>query len=320
MALIEKPLLTIAIPTYNRSNLLVRNLDSIIASIRGFEKNVEIIISDNNSSDDTELVVIPYLQFEFIKYFKNSENINFNFNYIKIIDKYADGLFCWIIGDDDFLREGSIEFVVELLKNNLKVSFFSLAYDVEWSKESISSCTKYDSSKLSIYDNYGLLLENLSTSGNIFNGFISASIFNTELIKKTNKGFVSKNSFDLPHHNMFPHSCYFALTLNDKNCVIVNEILFYANINDSKGWEGALSQIYLVVFPYIYKYHLDLSYCEKNLAKQKEQIYINGISFLFKNLLSVKHLAFKFHFLKFAIKDCNFFDILLKRLFNYFFK
>ena len=72
----EKPLLSIFIPTYNRSKYLKRSLDSIIIQDEFLDGRVEIVISDNASTDDTEEVVKPYLEkYTNIYYSKNTENV-----------------------------------------------------------------------------------------------------------------------------------------------------------------------------------------------------------------------------------------------------
>ena len=47
--------ITILIPTYNREELLNKNLESI--SSQDFKGKINCIISDNNSQDDTETIV-----------------------------------------------------------------------------------------------------------------------------------------------------------------------------------------------------------------------------------------------------------------------
>jgi len=53
-----KPFFSIIITTYNRRNILKRALDSLI---RQTEKDWEAIIVDDESTDDTQLLVLPYL-------------------------------------------------------------------------------------------------------------------------------------------------------------------------------------------------------------------------------------------------------------------
>ena len=52
----KQPLLSICIPTYNRAEYLVGALENIISD-PAFDERVEIVISDNASTDDTENVV-----------------------------------------------------------------------------------------------------------------------------------------------------------------------------------------------------------------------------------------------------------------------
>lgn len=72
----EKPLLSICIPTYNRSKYLKRSLDSIVIQDEFLNGIVEVVVSDNASTDDTEEVVKPYLEkYTNIYYSKNTENV-----------------------------------------------------------------------------------------------------------------------------------------------------------------------------------------------------------------------------------------------------
>ena len=50
-------LLTIAVPTYNRAELLNKQLAWLAKSIKGYESECEIIISDNCSEDNTQEIV-----------------------------------------------------------------------------------------------------------------------------------------------------------------------------------------------------------------------------------------------------------------------
>ena len=73
-------LVTIAIPTYNRAdNYLKQALSSALVQTY---RNIEIIVSDNCSTDNTESVVKNFKDSR-IRYFKQKKNIgpykNFNF-------------------------------------------------------------------------------------------------------------------------------------------------------------------------------------------------------------------------------------------------
>jgi glycosyltransferase involved in cell wall biosynthesis len=70
-----KPKLSICIPTYNRAQTLRETIDSILPQILG-NFNIEILISDNASTDDTPSIVCEYqLQNRSIISFTHTEKI-----------------------------------------------------------------------------------------------------------------------------------------------------------------------------------------------------------------------------------------------------
>ena len=71
----NKILLSICIPTYNREKCLQQCLDSIVNQ-KAFNANIEIVISDNASSDNTDELVKKYQEkYTNISYKKNKENL-----------------------------------------------------------------------------------------------------------------------------------------------------------------------------------------------------------------------------------------------------
>ncbi|RRF89578.1 MAG: glycosyltransferase, partial [Coriobacteriaceae bacterium] len=72
----RKPLISICIPTFNRAHCLPITLDTLIHQPEFEQGLVEIVISDNASSDNTEEVGRYYSDnFSMIRYFKNDMNI-----------------------------------------------------------------------------------------------------------------------------------------------------------------------------------------------------------------------------------------------------
>ena len=70
----EKPLLSICIPTYNRAEYLAKSLDSLI--VQPEFSQIEVVISDNASTDNTEEVCKHYREkYPNIVYYRNQENI-----------------------------------------------------------------------------------------------------------------------------------------------------------------------------------------------------------------------------------------------------
>jgi glycosyltransferase involved in cell wall biosynthesis len=50
-------LLSIAIPTYNGSNYIEDTLESIVPQILSYSRNVDVVISDNASEDETKDII-----------------------------------------------------------------------------------------------------------------------------------------------------------------------------------------------------------------------------------------------------------------------
>lgn len=99
------PLISICIPVFNGGDLIYRALESCVHQTY---KKIEIIIADNNSSDDTEEVVKKYIaRDKRIKYFKQNENIGPTKNFLSAFE-FASGDFIQLLAHDDWLSRGYI--------------------------------------------------------------------------------------------------------------------------------------------------------------------------------------------------------------------
>jgi len=111
---IGKPILTIAIPTYNRSKYLSQLLHSLAEQIRNDDR-VALLISDNASTDDTAAVVEEQVRCGVdLEYVRNAENIGPDANFLQCYE-LARTKYVWIIGDDDLLRPGAVPRILDLL-------------------------------------------------------------------------------------------------------------------------------------------------------------------------------------------------------------
>jgi|GEM_PF-1802767 len=119
-----KPVISFTIPTWNRANELRECLDSIIPQILESNEKIEIVISDNASTDNTSEVVKEYLEkYDFLKYFKNSENLGFDLNLISAVEK-ASGDYVWLFSDDDWLADGGLNEIINII-NKCRPCFIS---------------------------------------------------------------------------------------------------------------------------------------------------------------------------------------------------
>jgi glycosyltransferase involved in cell wall biosynthesis len=118
--MIEKKLLSICIPTFNRVEFLQYNLKSITDQ---FDKEpslkdlVEIVISDNASSDGTKEMVASFLEtYNNITYVRNTTNIGFDRNVNNAVH-LANGTYCLTLGDDDALFPNSLSVLTKKILN-----------------------------------------------------------------------------------------------------------------------------------------------------------------------------------------------------------
>lgn len=109
---------TIAIPTYNRSNFIAK---SITSAINQTFTDIEILIIDNNSSDNTKKVVKSFKD-KRIRYIKNDINIGMMNNWNKCI-KMAKGKYVMILGDDDILLPNFVEESLKIFSKYKNIGF-----------------------------------------------------------------------------------------------------------------------------------------------------------------------------------------------------
>lgn len=125
-----KPLVSICIPTYNRVDALKRCVDSIVRNKYYNPESIEIVISDNCSTDETQ----TYIQSLVINnnynilYNRNESNIGGDMNFIKVLS-IAHGDFVKLHNDYSSFTEDGLGFLldtVKLYKPSKTLLFFSI--------------------------------------------------------------------------------------------------------------------------------------------------------------------------------------------------
>ena len=106
-------MISICIPTYNREASLYRLLAILIPQCKGL--NVEIIISDNGSSDGTEQICLELgKNLDMLHYLKHKSNLGFAENLVTVL-KAGTGQYLWMLGDDEILQNNALERIVTTL-------------------------------------------------------------------------------------------------------------------------------------------------------------------------------------------------------------
>jgi len=121
--------LSICIPTFNRAEYLEKTLLSIVNQKRFQETyDVEIVISDNCSTDNTREIVERYVRTygDKIRYFCNTENIK-DANFEKVLG-YGKGSFLKLNNDTLLHMDNTLNIIVDTINQNAinkDVLFFS---------------------------------------------------------------------------------------------------------------------------------------------------------------------------------------------------
>jgi abequosyltransferase len=148
----SRPVLTISIPTYKRAPYLSILLAQLLKELDKLDRRdqVEVLVSDNCSPDDTGEVVQHMMGCGLpVRYILNSENIGSDHNIAQCFNE-ARGRYVLIMGDDDVLVDGMLAALVEQLGQSSPgvVLLRAYGYDADFRSESPGtegSWVSYDS-------------------------------------------------------------------------------------------------------------------------------------------------------------------------------
>lgn len=139
------PILSICIPTYNRARYLKKSLNSIVEQ-EIFQKtsDVEIIISDNCSTDNTRQVVERFVEQygDKVKYFCNEKNLNDKNIELSLLR--GTGAFLKVQNDTILMHQNSLSEMVNFIITNLKTKPILFFLNKNNIKDKISNFSNSD--------------------------------------------------------------------------------------------------------------------------------------------------------------------------------
>jgi abequosyltransferase len=110
-----RPLLTIAIPTYNRAKKLHGLLSNLFVQLAD-QPAVELIVSDNASSDETPAVIEEFEKRGLkLRHLRNEVNVGLDGNFLRCFMQ-SRGKYLWILGDDDIVVPGGMGKILSMLQ------------------------------------------------------------------------------------------------------------------------------------------------------------------------------------------------------------
>lgn len=112
---INQPLVSIGVPTYNRAPALRRAVESALAQDY---QNIELIISDNASTDETEAFCLEICRRDGrVKYVRQRSNQGMFTNFVAVLGQSTGEFFMWL-ADDDWLDRSYISQCTQKLIEN----------------------------------------------------------------------------------------------------------------------------------------------------------------------------------------------------------
>lgn len=121
-----QPLVSIAVCTYNGERYLREQLDSLVSQTY---HNIEIIVVDDCSTDDTCEVIADYIGLPNLTFFKNDYNLGYVKNFEKAIS-FCSGDFIALSDQDDVWCPQKIEILMEHVKGSSLVYHDSAFIDL----------------------------------------------------------------------------------------------------------------------------------------------------------------------------------------------
>lgn len=127
------PILSICIPTFNRCEFLQKCVESAVLQKEFTDQLVEIVVSDNASTDMTEKLCRKYAErYTNFVYIRNEKNIH-DSNFPSVLCK-ANGVLRKLCNDTTIFENGSFSFLCELVqkyKERKPILFFQNGTDEE---------------------------------------------------------------------------------------------------------------------------------------------------------------------------------------------
>ena len=116
----NKYILSILIPTRNRGEILKKSLEDLLPKISG--KSIEVVISDNNSTDNTKNIVKDLIHKNesiHITLSINEKNLGYDKNAFKCY-QLSQGKYCMVLGDKRIMTQNMIDEMMCMLSNPAK--------------------------------------------------------------------------------------------------------------------------------------------------------------------------------------------------------
>lgn len=282
----DKPLISICIPTYNRATFLKECLSSITSQFKDetIKQKVNVKILDNQSADNTKEIVKSFTNiFDNILYVEDDEKRDIAGGLTKA-PTLADGEYIWFFSDDDLHAQNSLKTAVDFIEKNktdlvlTNVTGFRTNNDIKYPNLLKIEKNIILKDKKEFFE---LLNGKFYTAIDYYTTFCSNWILKTEIFKKNFYIFDKFND----KYDLFPFtSTLFYINKEFNTGIIAEQAVF--NRGDNENWKKKN-----VIRQFFYKNSIWKDYYKKIIVNNKDYLPKTFILHVYvKNILRFKEL------------------------------
>jgi hypothetical protein len=258
--------LTIAIPTYNRNEILKGNLINLDKALKSSNSlDISILVVDNG---DSSRIIKDY---EYIKYIKNQFNIGVNGSILKILENVETD-YLWIIGDDDYLKPDALNNIMQLI--------------IEKSPDWLILSQNSSSLEISQYTDINDLMHSKFDFQDLI--FISINIYKTSIFRPNLSKITDNNNLYMPHFLGVSYSDFLNKIIHYK----LNPFLITGVEENIKNMWAPITLWTGSIFDFIFKQ-------DSNISFENRVIFLRNIR---RNWLTNKNLIWSIYLL--GKKNC----------------
>jgi len=222
----ERPLVSIGMPVYNAEEYIGRSIDSVLNQTYS---NLELIISDNASTDSTQEICKKYLKMDSrISYYRLEKNFGAAINFNSTFNLSNGEYFKWQ-AHDDIMANSYLSKCLNILKNDRQIVLchtFDQVIDEVGKRKKVLSFQNINFNEKLVYQNYLKFLKNFrygQDEATVVNG-----LFRTDVLALTNL-IGNYNSSDL---------VLLAQIVLCGKIEIINECLFFKRYHKNKSTQA----------------------------------------------------------------------------------
>ena len=330
-------LLSICIPTFNRAYILKSSLESLTSQPEFLETNlIEIVISDNNSSDNTEMIVSEFIE-KFpskVKYHRNVEDI-MELNFEKALS-LGQGTLLKLHNDSLQIKPGAFTEILKVITacdDEKPLIFFlngkSKNNDLLTICNNLNEFIEHVSFNCTWIGGFSIWKYNFDQLNN-FSARLDSKLIQTDVILKlitNNKRAVVLNDFYFPAQSTGPKGFYDLGLVFGKNYLNILKQYIDDNLLNIEIFESEKKKVFFdLIIPYYFnsehkfnefgflnnlnEYYLNSYFIEFLNEKIKDNITVDTLS----NTPKISSIALTWrsinnHNETYLIKDFNFLPV-----------